>query len=719
MITLHFPKFVSARSHRVFILSVVATLALVLVFSSSALAVQASKPNIILINLDDADADIMSQETINEHFPTLAALARRSTIFSNAHSTTPFCAPSRAALFTGQYAFNNGCKTGTERNSISNGFPGGYQRYIANGHDTNELGVWMQQAGYRTIHVGKFHHDGFENTVPPGWDDVSISRGLRFFNTAKFTNINVPRPRGYQTGDETYVAHVDRDHAIDALNNHFSQRPTQPFLLSLAPFAPHTPDDPDINRMVEPRYLNYRTDLSLPTDAPDFDEEDFSDKPDHLQRRRLNNSEKRFYDLVYRSRLRAMKSVDDQLSAIFDRINRAGKMKNTYILFTSDNGYQLGHHRMYAKKDPFHRTTNIPLLAAGPGVTNRRVANHLIAHLDICPTILELAGARIPASVDGKSFASLIRRPNSANPRTWQRSIMIENWADKNLIGQRFQITYSAERYYDSIYVSWSNGQREFYDLADDPFQLDNAYDALSRSRKTELAESLLNFREREVRPTITLTTPQPGDEVSSEINFSGFMDDNSATVASLLTIRSLRTNRYFNGTFWQNEPAQITIPGASTDSNINNWEDTIELFSETTNNIDFLQSRVQSIDDTGRVGPAAWTNNVIRGKSMFARFNPNLSGKTFQFSTQQINGFMGEFPDTTVRIVVFNRRTGQYYNGTTFQDEFVRLNADNLPNFRWQARLNLPSGSYRVFLRATSGRFFQRQPFTTDFKVR
>ena len=103
----------------------------------------------------------------------------------------------------------------------------------------------------------------------------------------------------------------------------------------------------------------------------------------------------------------------------------------------------------------------------------------------------------------------------------------------------------------------------------------------------------------------------------------------------------------------------------------------------------------------------------------MFARFNPTLDGKTFQFKTQQINGFMGVFPDTIVRIAVFDRQSGQYFNGTDFQDEYARLDANLLPNNRWQKRLNLPPGSYRVFLRAVSGKFFQRQTLRADIRVR
>jgi hypothetical protein len=359
------------------------------------------------------------------------------------------------------------------------------------------------------------------------------------------------------------------------------------------------------------------------------------------------------------------------------------------------------------------------LIATGPGVNNQQFGNHLIAHLDICPTILQLAGAAIPSSVDGKSFADLIGQPNRSNEANWQRSIMIENWADKFLIGNRFPVVYTAERYYDEIYVSWSNGQREYYDLSTDPYQLDNQFDSLSDTAKAQLASSLRSFRKQDVRPTITMTSPERGADVTDRIRFAGIMEDDSAAVASLLTIKSFRTGRYFNGNYWQEDPVQITIPGADPGSNVNDWEETVELFSETTNNIDYLQSWVRSIDDSGRVGPAVWSTNIIRGKSMFARFNPTVNGKTFQYTTQQINGFIGAYPDTKIRIAVYNRQTGQYFNGTTFQDDYVRLDADLLPNRRWQRKLNLPSGSYRIFLRATSGKFYQRPTFKADIRVK
>ena len=682
------------------------------------LAVQTNKPNIILVNFDDADMDILSTSNLEEHYPTMAALAQRSTVFTNAHATTPFCAPSRAALFTGKYAFNNGCKVGREADSVSNGFEGGYQRYVANGHDDNELGVWMKDAGYRTMHVGKFHHDGFLNTHPPGYDDFSATKGMLYFDTARYSNIAFSPARAYKTGASTYVVDVDRADTLKALNNHFSARPTQPFFLSLAPIAPHTPAVSDVTQMVEARYKNYASGLTQPTDAPDYNEADFSDKPSTLQRDPLNAGEKRYFDLVYISRLRAMKSVDDMLGDVLARIESAGKMNNTYVILSSDNGFQLGHHRMFAKKDPFDRSTRVPLIVAGPQTTQRREANHLIAQLDICPTILELGGATIPSDLDGKSFVPLINSPQSINAPSWRHSIMIENWTDKSAFGKRYALGYTAQRYYDSIYVGWANGEREYYDLASDPYQLTNQYDSLSDARKDELQTSLRNFRSTNVPPGITLLSPVRGEPITDQLAFKGMMEDNSAAVAALVTIKSVRTNRFFNGTTWQDNFTAIPVPSNDPSNNINTWDATIGVFSEKSDEFDFILSWAHPLDDSQRRGDLKWTFNVMRDRSLYGQFNPTINGKTFPHKTIQLLGYHGRFPNTTIQLTVMDKSTGKYFNGVGFQSEPVELATDVLPNNRWRTRLVLPPGDYRSTLQASGGGFQRPNLQSVEFSV-
>jgi len=183
--------------------------------------------------------------------------------------------------------------------------------------------------------------------------------------------------------------------------------------------------------MVEPKYSDYEEGLLQPTDVPDYDEADLSDKVEFLQRGPLTEREKIRLQDLFIHRLRALKSVDDMVGEVVDRLKRIGEWENSYFFLTSDNGFSMGHHRILFKKEPYQRGSNIPMFAVAPSSVSKKEGAHLIAHLDLCPTILELAGGDIPDDVDGKSFASLIDNPESADPVTWQRSIMLENWANK------------------------------------------------------------------------------------------------------------------------------------------------------------------------------------------------------------------------------------------------------------------------------------------------
>lgn len=680
-----------------------------------------SRPNVVVLNLDDADAEILSDANIEAHYPTLSQLAKRSTTFTNAHCTTPFCAPSRAAFFTGKYAFSNGCKIGREGSPTENGFEGGYQRFKTLGHDENELGVWMKRAGYRTIHVGKYHHSGFDHQVPVGWDDFSATLGAKYFGTSKFSNISKPKPRPFRIDSDQYITDIDRNEALLALDRQFEHRTDQPFLLYLAPFAPHTPLGKDVTKMVQPKYANYASHLQQPVDDPDFDEADISDKSKIIRRGPLTKSEKEYLKLVYLCRLRAMKSVDDMFGAIVDRVAAAGQIENTWFIVTSDNGYSLGHHRMIAKKDPYNHSSNIPLIVAGPKhVTDgeRNYASHLVAHIDVCPTILDLAGAKIPVDLDGKSFAPLIRRESTAPPRQWRRSIMIENWASKYVANQRVPMAYTAERFYDSIHIGWVSGEHEFYDMQSDPYQLENRFDSLSMANQQELMRSLLSFREESL-PTLTMISPTPNKAIVGVIEYRGFMEDNAVAGAALLTIQSKATARYFNGNCWQETPASIRIPPFSNSTSISQWSHTQRIFSETENGFDVFKSTIVPVDSDGNFGSPVTSTNPIGNSSMRAQFHPSIEGKIFTSSRVRLAGSSGNSNDRiNVAVTILDENSGKYFNGRTFQIAYATFPAQLDGNRRWQLKLSLPKGSYRGSAYAHRGNQHQRRASMVDFEV-
>lgn len=676
------------------------------------------RPNIVVINLDDADAEILSNANIQAHYPAFETLSKRAITFTNAHCTTPFCAPSRAAFFTGKYAFNNGCKIGREGTLNENGFTGGYQRFRFLGHDQNELGVWMREAGYRTMHVGKYHHSGFDYQVPAGWDDFSASLGARYFGTSKFSNFPQSHLRRFPTQRDQYITDVDSQEATLALSRHFARRQDQPFFLYLAPLAPHTPLSHDVTQMVHPKYANYAADLKQPTADPDFNEADVSDKSAMIQRPPLTQPEKDYLNLVYLCRLRAMKSVDEMLKSVIDRIDAAGKLDNTWIIITSDNGYSLGHHRLIAKKDPYNHTSNVPLIVAGPGITGQTYASHLIAHIDVCPTVLELAGGAVPQDLDGKSFAPLLRRQHFDRPRQWRRSIMIENWNNKTIAGRNVTMAYTAERFFDSIHIGWANGQHEFYDLNSDPHQLENQFDRLPMDRQKALTHSLVSFRKPRP-PAATVTSPANQQSVSNEIMYAGYLEDNSIATAALLTVQSQKTKRYFNGNFWQTAPAYLPIAARSDDTSITQWSHRLQIFSETQNGADELISSITPVDEDENSGTPVVVRNPIRGRSLFSAFSPRVDDQNFSDGQVILNGHTGTLPNTKVAVTIVDAQSGLYFNGKSFQKKAYFCEAKIHTGFKWTLAIDLPAGHYRSTTFARHRDQHQRLPDVVNFEVR
>ena len=692
------------------------------IFEGSVLLAQGSprtRPNIILVNLDDADTEQFSDSNINQHLPAIAELYRRSTVFNNAHCTTPFCAPSRAALMTGKYAFNNGCKTNSDVAPISAGFEGGYECFLRGDHDENELGVWMKNAGYRTMHVGKYHHDGFNFKKPVGWDDFSVTLGAKYFGASRYSNINRSRAQFYELPENQYITHEESRECNNAINNNNALRPNTPFFLYLAPIAPHSPQGGDFSTMAESKYRRYEEGLLLPTSDPNYDESDLSDKVEFLQRGPLTNSEKTRLQDLYINRLRALKSVDDMVGQLVEKLKRTGQWDNTYFFLTSDNGFSLGQHRIKFKTQPYESGCRVPLFAVAPSSTSRKDASHLIAHLDICPTILELAGAVIPNDLDGKSFAQLIDNPDAAFSVTWQRSIMIENWSNKFVFNEMIPMAYTAERFFDRVHIAWSNGHHEFYLLRNDPFQLDSTYDRLNSSQQRFLNRSLLNFRSQNVTPAITITSPVSGEPVDRRIEFGGFMEDNSAAVMARLVVKSFSTKRFYNGNRWQDEYVSIPIPASSLTSNITSWKHDVSIFSETRDDFDAFVSWVAPIDDSMKQGPIKYTVNTTENNSIFADISPTINGRTFSGPTQLMEGFHGRYPNQKVDFFIVNSDTLEFFNGQSMQRTFVAMTADQFANQRWSKRLRLPTGDYKCYAQGYFGNLYQSDASIAEFRVR
>jgi len=411
-----------------------------------------ARPNIVLIVTDDMAAEDLA------HMPRVKALlADRGLTFTRAFVTDSVCTPSRASIFTGRYSHNHG--------TLDNVPPlGGFKKFREEGKEAATFATWLQAAGYRTALVGKYlnGYPGSEHRyVPPGWDEWF---GLFF-------------PEPYYDYEANHGGRLERhgdqppDYQTDVLSARavdFVSAPPlgerRPFLLYLAPHAPHQPDRP------APRHELAFADLRAPR-PPSFDEEDVSTKPGWVRAQpRLSPEVVDRIDDLYRRRLRTLLAVDEMVDRLLRAIAARGELESTYVFLTSDNGFQLGAHRLdHGKGDAYEESIRVPLVVRGPGVPPG-VREEPVLNIDFAPTLAELAGTTALAGVDGRSLVPLLLHGGTPPREKWRTDFLVEHWtADEGGIPP-----YAALRSDDSLYVEYPEGERELYDLRHDPFEMRN-----------------------------------------------------------------------------------------------------------------------------------------------------------------------------------------------------------------------------------------------------
>ncbi len=341
-------------------------------------------PNIVLILTDDMRADEL------RYLPqTRKLLVEEGVRFSNAISPHPMCCPARAELVSGQYGQNNGVKHNT-------GSWGGIK--ALNDVDGN-VGWWLQVAGYQTSYHGKYLN-GYENmrprVEPRGWSiwDAQI-RGIYSYLHARFAD-------GDRVHGE-YVTTTMTDRSGDAIDR-FSDR-SAPFFTVINHIAPHvTLSQPHLPRW-EKKYGDVARDLRPPSfDAPSFNEGDVSDLPPGLQFRKANRTR---IENLFRARVRSLRSVDDAVAALVEQLDDAGELDNTYLVFTSDNGYALGEHRVSGKNYLYDEILDVPLVIRGPGFEAGTVDETPVTLVDLVATFVDWAGAAPGHPIDGISIERL------------------------------------------------------------------------------------------------------------------------------------------------------------------------------------------------------------------------------------------------------------------------------------------------------------------------
>lgn len=379
--------------------------------SGAPAAAAGNRPNIVFINTDDLD--MASLPTM----PKLKALlADQGTTCTNFFVNVSLCCPSRSTFLRGQYASHTQVLT-------NGGDNGGYARAHAVGIENSTVATWLQAAGYRTALVGKYLNgygapeSGAPDTyVPPGWSEwYGATGGVAYFDYALNENGKIVK---YGNGPQDYQTDVLSGKAADFITRAAAN--PAPFFLYIAPKAPHGPATP------APKYANAFPDAKAPR-PPSFNEQDVSDKPQWVQRLPLlSDKEQAAIDADYRRRIQTMQSVDDLIENVVNTLQATGRLANTYIVFSSDNGFMLGEHRdPSGKQVPYEESFRLPLIVRGPGIAAGGTMDQLVGNVDFAPTFAEWAGASVPDFVDGRSFAPLLA---GKTPDAWRQAFLIEHF---------------------------------------------------------------------------------------------------------------------------------------------------------------------------------------------------------------------------------------------------------------------------------------------------
>jgi N-acetylglucosamine-6-sulfatase len=398
------------------------------------------KPNFVFILADD-----MRQDDLKYMPKTRDLLGDQGMQFTNAFVSNPLCCPSRATIMRGQYAHNTGVWTNTP------GPDGAWQGYKNHGNEQDNIATRFHGAGYRTGLFGKYFNDYDGSTVPPGWDDwFGVPSGTGVFNY--YVNDN---------GTQKFFGNSESDYATDVLSRETqsfidaSVVANKPFLAYVAPKPPHEPAVP------APRHVNTFNGEKAPR-LPSFNEIDVSDKPPSIQSLSpLTATQIAEIDAHHEKRVESLQSVDDLVAAVVGKLGAQGVLSNTYIVFTSDNGWHHGEHRIKSgKSKPYEESIRMPLLVRGPGVQAGTTTDKLTLNTDFFPTFTDLAGLTTPEYVDGRSLRPVLQ----GNATSWRTAILLE--IRSSILGIR---TSDGRKY-----IEYGDGFKEYYDLKADPNELRN-----------------------------------------------------------------------------------------------------------------------------------------------------------------------------------------------------------------------------------------------------
>lgn len=449
----------------------------------SARAAAHRPPNIVFVLTDDLAWNLV------QYMPHVQQLQTQGTTFANYVVTDSLCCPSRASIFTGRYPHNTGVFS-------NGGSDGGFGVFHARNDESTTVATRLRRRGYLTALMGKYLNgytpDGRvgqkRRYVPPGWSEWDVAgNGYPEFDYNLNENGKLVH---FGSDPNAYLTDVLARRGGTFIDR--ASRKRKPFFLEIATFAPHSPFTP------APRDAEDFPGLRAPR-TPAFDEANVSDKPSWLREHPLlTQAQIADIDVKYRKRAQSVEAVDDLIAKIEARLQRDGVAGNTYIFFSSDNGFHMGDHRLTpGKLTAFETDIHVPLVVAGPNVLADQSVAQVTENVDLYPTFVRLGEAGKSPHVDGKSLVPFLRGDPTPN---WRDAALIEHHGpdygvaagpDAPPPGSGNPLTYEALRLPQAVYVEYTDGEREYYNLSSDPYELTNVYSKLSPQRVSALHAEL------------------------------------------------------------------------------------------------------------------------------------------------------------------------------------------------------------------------------------
>jgi arylsulfatase A-like enzyme len=419
-------------------------------------------PNVIVVVTDDQTAGTL------QLMPNVRALAGRGMSFRHAFVSNPLCCPSRASIMTGLTSGHTGVWTNGDHDRRwggwssfrHNGLDGEGAAFAGTGDNAGRtIALALERAGYRTGLFGKYLNQyrlpsGEAPPLPVGWTDwfSFVGKNGAYYD---YTMSDGEEVRRYGSAPRDYSTDVIGRAARTFLRSPDIQDGTSPFFLFLTPFAPHG------SMVVGPQDVHVRA--PVPFESPAFNEADVSDKPPFVRHTRpISPARHERFTSAWDRAYGTLRDVDRWVGRL-QRALPATVRERTIIVFTSDNGFAWGDHRLTFKGYPYERTIAVPLIIAGPGVRHG-TNDSIVSNIDIAPTLYALTGVAPLGPMDGASLAPALRR----RVRIRTGGVLLEH------LSMRLAPSYCGLRTARWKYVTYRGGQEELYDLRHDPYELTN-----------------------------------------------------------------------------------------------------------------------------------------------------------------------------------------------------------------------------------------------------